>query len=111
MSTAVSTLEKDTLFPVVRMVQTQNNLRWLTARQLAILVVLRHEADGLTGAAIARKLGVSRPCVCKALISLGRTGFVSRNTQQTTRDLRFSATEKCTALIDGLQASTPAPQA
>jgi DNA-binding MarR family transcriptional regulator len=70
----------DVIFDLVR-----DGERDLTARQMAVLLTVYLEPPPHTVRGLAKKLGVTKPVVTRALDTMGRLGLVTRRRDETDR--------------------------
>jgi DNA-binding MarR family transcriptional regulator len=73
-------LWNDVTFDLVR-----DNDQDLTARQMAVLLTVYLEPPPHTVRGLARKLGVTKPVITRALDTMGRLGLLTRKRDETDR--------------------------
>ena len=78
MGIALSTAEALRLWHDVSLDQVRDDEPDLSARQLTILLTVYLEAPPHTVRDLARRLGVSKPVITRALDAMGRLGLVAR---------------------------------
>ena len=85
MSLSLTPAQALTLWHAVSLAMVRGEEPDLSLRQISILLTIYLEAPPHTVRDLARKLGVSKPVITRALDSMGKLGFVTRRRDEADR--------------------------
>jgi DNA-binding MarR family transcriptional regulator len=85
MSVVLTTAQALTLWHDVALAMVRDDEPDLSVRQMSILLTIYLEAPPHTVRDLARKLGVSKPVITRALDTMGKLGLVSRRRDEKDR--------------------------